>query len=459
MKEDTAPERDFGRLCGLCNRYRFVRSARKFFEVLVDHSMPGLVVVACGVFLSKILWTPLIYGLWLLPVWVAFVGIWSFLRKDAWRVSQRRADALADLRSESHGVFMSLHESGEDQWADKVGRSQIALRAGFPVRAFLKATGMAGVIIVLALLPDLRHSPETAGGTTPARVEETSDLVKVLEQTTLAEKDYLKDAEKLLKEMKEKGSRLEQRDWQALDECRRELQRQAATNYRKKEIAEEQAHRVRQRIRAGGKLNPEDARRLASASKSLNADKMGKFMEQASRRTGLSPEELQKLMSQCESGETGLNSEQLEALGELADEALKQAKKRAAKARDAMEACGFSEEELAELAQQGGRPGRSGIDRGPGPAQLQHSGNTDKDFGEFDAKTFKGREGKLDADIGYSYIPPDETDETEARLIEGGSREFRAGNERLTWHSRLLPRHHDTLKEYFAEDNEKNGEK
>ena len=33
----------------------------------------------------------------------------------------------------------------------------------------------------------------------------------------------------------------------------------------------------------------------------------------------------------------------------------------------------------------------------------------------------------------------------------GEARQFRAGNERITWHSRLLPRHNDVLKKYFQE--------
>ena len=103
---------------------------------------------------------------------------------------------------------------------------------------------------------------------------------------------------------------------------------------------------------------------------------------------------------------------------------------------------------MLELA--GAKPGRGGVSRGPGSAPVQHLNKTDESMGRFKAETFKGRGGDPTVPVAEMYVPP--TGET-AGPAPGGRfgplRRFEAGDERLTWRSRLLPRHSQVLQRYF----------
>ena len=97
-------------------------------------------------------------------------------------------------------------------------------------------------------------------------------------------------------------------------------------------------------------------------------------------------------------------------------------------------------------------PGRGGIGRGPGPAPLLGAGGTKKDFGAFEGNAFRGNLADPDVPLGFSYAPPDPGTSTAGmRDGAGPAMEFKSGGERITWHSRLLPRHNDVMKNYFKE--------
>ena len=102
----------------------------------------------------------------------------------------------------------------------------------------------------------------------------------------------------------------------------------------------------------------------------------------------------------------------------------------------------------------GGLPGTGGVSRGPGPAALTGSGNTDPEFGTFKDKTFRGNMGEPEVPLGFAFTPPDEVTMEEEAIFDrpGEAKTFKKGNERITWHSRLLPRHNDVLKKYFKEE-------
>jgi hypothetical protein len=99
-------------------------------------------------------------------------------------------------------------------------------------------------------------------------------------------------------------------------------------------------------------------------------------------------------------------------------------------------------------------PGRGGITRGPGPAPLVGAGQTDPEFGGFEGKTFQGNLADPDVPLGFAYAPPDpgEAGGEGQPDAAGPAMDFRTGEGRITWHSRLLPRHNDVMKKYFQEE-------
>ena len=73
------------------------------------------------------------------------------------------------------------------------------------------------------------------------------------------------------------------------------------------------------------------------------------------------------------------------------------------------------------------------------------------DFGQFEDETFSGTMSEPDVPLGFAFAPPEGAVMEEGAAADGpgAAIEFAAGNERITWHSRLLPRHNDVMKNYF----------
>lgn len=103
------------------------------------------------------------------------------------------------------------------------------------------------------------------------------------------------------------------------------------------------------------------------------------------------------------------------------------------------------------LLTQMGLPGRGGVTRGPGPAPLAMAQKTPETLGKFENKAFSGNVDVPDVPIGFTFTPPDQGSGEGASDAAGTAADFAAGGERITWHSRLLPRHSDVMKRYFSE--------
>ena len=56
--------------------------------------------------------------------------------------------------------------------------------------------------------------------------------------------------------------------------------------------------------------------------------------------------------------------------------------------------------------------------------------------------------------LGFGFAPPESAIDPEdaARDGTGAAMRFESGRERITWHSRLLPRHNDVMKKYFKKE-------
>ena len=93
-----------------------------------------------------------------------------------------------------------------------------------------------------------------------------------------------------------------------------------------------------------------------------------------------------------------------------------------------------------------------GVGRGRADADLYGSGNTPTDFGEFETETFTGNRSDDQVPLGFAFAPPDLSDLQQGTGdAPGEAVQFGPGNERITWHSRLLPRHNDVMRDYFSE--------
>lgn len=439
------------RLRRTSRRYRIGRSAARFFAHLVRLGAPGAVCILTAVFLSRILWPPLLVAVYLLPVWFLAVGLYLYFHADRWRVERRRADGLADLRSGSHGLYMTLQESGDSGWERTLVARPPQLKIRVPYGSIGVFLLLVAAAVILVLLPDLRPVPP-ASPPPATPVERTEELLELMQRAELADEEYLEKTGELLQDLRQQQKKgLDAEDWQALDEAREELKRQAGQNWQQRQLAREEIEQANRALQEGRALRRSEARQLAGAMQKLPRKELDAAMKKMAARSGISQERLREILKRAKAGKGSLSEGECQALGELAGECRK-AGPGAGKKKGlaALKSAGFSEEQLQGMPASG-QPGRGGINRGPGPAPLQHLGDT-TEGGKFKAKTFRGNQGELEAELGSAVAPADEHDESGDTVISRGpSRSFGSGEGRITWHSRLLPRHNEVLKKYFRE--------
>ncbi len=451
MKNETPQYEHLSRIERQSRRYRFVQSAARFFNRFVRLAAPGVVAILTAIFLSRVLWTPFFHAIYALPVWLIGVAGYLAHERELWAVPRGRADALADVASGNRGLYMSLREAGGTDWNPRVTGGDVRLRGRFPVRATACAALLTALLVAVLLMPDLR-AEEDRGPKARTPVEELAAVVEELKQNDLAEEEYLEDARDLVRRLQEQETRaLKPEDWQSLDRAREELKRQAAESYSRVEQQAEEIEALQRELEAKGTLTPEQARQASELLQGLKAGDLKELNARLQDGKPISPEMLKNLRQACKSGQCRFSEKQLEALKCLLEEAkLKQGQDKGA-CKECLAALGFSEEELAALCQ-GTLPGRGGVTRGPGSAPILHAGNTDPEMGEFKARTFSADAGDPSVGMGYTVAPPDAEDEEPVPGVPGEVRQFGPGNERITWHSRLLPRHNEVLRNYFASE-------
>lgn len=443
--------------------YRAVRSATAFFSLLVRLAAPGLVVLMTGVFLSKVLWPPLFWSVWAMPLWVAGISLYLLSRRPRWLVPPWRARALADLRTGNRGLYMAVEEAGGGEWAAELTGDGVAIAGPFATWSAVNAALLAVALMVLLMLPDLRPPQKTAGPATP--VERMRELVTVLAAADPEDDNYLGGAKELLAKMKEgEGEGLDSGDWQALDSMMDQVKRRAADSYRKLDAARRDADRLADGLARDRTFKPEDGNCFGDMLDRLSEEERQQLLDDVASRGPLSQEQLAQLLGQCRDGQAGqLSDAEIEALQQLLEGMEGMMAERWGEVGECLGGLGFAPEDLAGICggpggegeplggEADGLPGRGGVDRGPGPAPLTLGGDTGEDFGRFQAETFKGNAADLTVSLGHALAPPGESGTPEAGGLEAGpARGFSGGNERLTWHSRLLPGHNDVLKRYFA---------
>ena len=439
----------WGRLTRVARRYRAFESAGRFFSQFVRLAAPGVVVLLTALFVSKLLWPPLFYAIYAGPAWLVAVGIYVAFHPEMWLVKRSRASAVVDLGSGSHGLYMALQEAEGHDWEADLPDREVRVKTHFPVRSTAWALLLLVAFVGLLFMPDLSPSGEaSARARTP--VKRMSRVVEELEVNELADEEYLEDTKKLLEKLEEKeASSLQSEDWQALDEAGRELEKQAMDSYRRLQEEAEAASSLGDKLGRGKKLTAEEAKQVAKLLSKHDLQKLAKLSKVGK---SLSASQLKKMLSRCKAGKGAFSAEKAKALAKLMKECKKQAGKKAGKCKGCLGGMGFSEQALASYFGKG--PGRGGVNRGPGTAPIQHSQRTDPEMGQFKAKTFDASKGDPEASMGHVTVAPDEEaggdGETAGR---GPVRQFGPGNERITWRSRLRPRHNDVLKNYFESEN------
>ena len=494
------------RLARASRSHRRRRQAVRFLSLLTRLATPGVVVLLTLVFLSKALWPWLVYGALALPVWVGAVAVFVLLKRERWTIPAWQSRALADLRSGSRGTFMALEEGAAREWTDRLGRADAPLTVGFPWRQSMRWVATAAVLAIVLMLPDLRPQQSQVEAAT-APIDRMEEMVAELREEDVADEAYLQEAEKLLREMKEETTQsLKAEDWQALDGFREDVRRQLLDSQRRLQETQTQLSDLQAAVRKSRNPDADQLKQMAERLAKQAPQAASQASESAAQEAGMDAGEMEALLGKCRAGNfsfspkemamlrsmaksSPLSAEQLKQLAELFKDM--DMEKLAAMAKsmelgkltlEEMEAllkkckggfCKFSDEEMKKLkamlaAAKGeclgkegfcagmlaksGVPGRGGVGRGRGDANIYGAGDTPMDFGEFETEAFTGNQSDDLVPLGFGFAPPDLSDVADGVGDgPGAAVQFGRGNERITWHSRLQPRHNDVMKDYFSE--------
>jgi len=421
-------------------RYRRMRSIRAFLAQWTRASVPGCVTLLTVAFLARVLWPPLIWALAGVPVWAGAVALWLACHPERWSVPTWQSLAVADVRSANAGLLMALAEAPSDDWTPEVSHADAPLPVGYPQGSALLWAVVIGATLGILLTPDLR--PKIVKPPDPMRpVEEAQELLTAIQEHGLLEKDYLEDVDQMLERIREEtATSLSAADWQALDMARADIERRLAaeqeelseTGRRLDALRQKVAEAVSKSAESGSTsdqnaLPPEVAKGLTEALRGLDP----KLLADA----GLDPLDLQDMLGKLEGGK-GFDAEELKKLMDM----LGKAGDKAGEKEGFCDALGQG---------QGNKPGQGGVNRGPGEAPVEGTGDTDPSFGAFDPNKFSAHDAMPDVPLGFAFAPPSKPDTSAPADAPGPAVQFGPGNQRLTWGSRLLPSHTTTIRKYF----------
>ncbi len=451
MSQEQSPQFEDMPLRQSARRYRLAASARRFFAGLVSRITPPVIAVIALVVASRFTWPPLWHSVFALPAVVLGAAVWFALQPGSWRVPARRAQAAADYRSDSRGIYMSAEETCDDRWGRSVAGRDVRLRAGIPVVSILQALALCAATAGALMLPDMRPEGSSPGGASSV-VSRTSAVVEEMKEQNLADREYLEEVEELVEKMQEESGGMDAQDWQALDSSRKELKRRAMESHRRLAEQKRKLNRMNRKLRKPGNLSARDARKLAEALDEFDSEELARQTRKMGKGKRLSAQQIKNLKQMARGGRTNFSAKQCKALKKAVRAARKCAGKKGRACKKCLARMGMRTKKLATPGKCVGGKGKGGVGRGPGSASLEHTGDTDPEMGRFKAKTFEGSGRKPDVPLGQAVAAPDENDvgSGEAAGGTGPARTYGGEDEGVTWHSRLRPRHQTAVKRFFS---------
>lgn len=414
-------------------------------------SLAGLLAVFLFVFGTAVLvvklaapeWWPQV--LWL-GLGVAPVAVW------AWRASRRRAFtrretvALLDQRVGAGGLLMTLSESPDLRWSDRLPRLEAQWSASLPklrpVR-FARLLALPAVFALAACFIPLRQAqPEPILKQTVSRTEarELEEILDSLEETSALDKEERDELREEIQKLQEetKDAPLTHEKWETVDALRQKMQTRV----------ESAAATVTKALEAAMSLDggPEGQELDDERKERLEQDLLDALRKMAENgafdgaTAANLPDALKQLIKQNATKlplDETLREELLDELQEFLD----QESAKLAECRGKCQNPGSSLD--AELA-------ASGINRGPGEAQL---GERTKEEDER-ASAFKNivlPPGYLDdankETLGAVKSAPSVDPDATATRAPTRLTDPAAGRE--TWKRRLRPRHQQAVRKYF----------
>lgn len=441
-------------------------------------------------------------SLWPQVLWIAAaavpltIGAWIWAKRR--QQSERETVAMLDKALSAGGLLMTLSERPQDDWSQELPQLERLWRRALPVfypKRFLSHVTLPILFVVATCFIPLREARSTplvsqdVAQQTTKQLEELQAALK--EEQLLSEEEEKQLQEEIAKLTEEsKGTPLSHEDWETVDALREKIEQkieQAAAQANKEQSAVKQLAEALGEQGDAGLTQQEQAALEEQAEEAIeNMIKKAEKEDQQAQEEGQDGEKNNE--SGSEGGQAGkqkmsnslkeklrrLNKgkgtkggkpklptdpqERQELLDELREEIEKQ-KEELEKIRSKCKKCrgtgdgegecesnGFNEEAGPD---QDGRPGKGGISRGRGDAEMKYGDESDDSQNKFKDVILPpselGEPGEEIVDIQFTApeVKP------AASAAKGAARQVDTATGSQTWQRKLSPKHRAVVKQYF----------
>ena len=425
----------------------------------------------------------LLPGLWPHVLWLAVgavpvaVGAWWVARKKL--QSRRETIAMLDKRLAAGGLLMTLAERPDTEWSQHLPQIKEmwrnALPRLFPKRftSYLALPLLFAVAACFVPLREARATPLVPHAVAQNATQQLEELKAELDQAEILKEEDKQELEQEVAKLQQetKDTPLTHENWETVDALTERLQLRvddaAAQNSKFQEAVAQLAKATRGE---GEPLSPEAREQLeqdVAEAVEMLTKKGANSADVAPGKKGAGNKSLQdKLQRLMKEGKLKLPSdpqERQELLDELQDE-LNKEKQKLSELRKKCKACsqckggcekpGDGEcDAEGQIAKQGadkdGKPGRGGINRGRGDAEISFGDEADGKGTQFKEVILPpGFADKPKAEIvGVQLIAP--TEEPAANVAPGVPRQIDPSTGNTTWNRKLSPKHRNIVRKFF----------
>ncbi|MBD3674070.1 MAG: hypothetical protein HUJ26_11155 [Planctomycetaceae bacterium] len=399
-------------------------------------------------------------GLAAIPV---AIGAWKFSMRDAF--TKGESVAYLDQKLKAGGLLMSLSEAPDEEWARKLPQMESqwsqSLPKFYPVR-FAKTVGIPLLFCIACGFVPLREIPlleELAQeSVAEANVEDLKAIMEQLEEEQILEEEEKEQiAQEIEQLLEEKNQPLTHEKWETVDALRQKMQMRIDQSTMSMAKAASAAETLSQ----AGDLDNLTEEQIKQLTEQLSSglQRLSEKGNPGSKTAGtLSPEMQERLKQMMANGQLSLPkdpAERQKLLNEL-KEALQQESQRLVELRQKCQngQCPGGQCEGNQMGQgnklaNGNKPGKGGVNRGRGDADLNYGHETDEQGIKFKETVLpKGYLDDPSEEVLRVTFSPPEVDVADS-APKSAARKSDASTGQATWNRKLSPKHRGVVKEYF----------
>lgn len=418
---------------------------------------------------------------WMWPhvLWLALgavpvsIGVWCVAQRQ--QQSRRETLAMLDQRLNAGGLLMTLDERPDQEWSEQLPQLQSLWRNAIPrvapkrFASYIATPLLFSVAACFVPLREVQATQVAPQAVAQSATQQLDELKESLAKEELLEEEEQKQIEDAVEKLQNESSQtpLTHENWETVDALREKMQLrvdEATARTSKSMEALEQLTSAnegenqsltaeeREQLEKDAEEAIEEFVKKNQAEKKVGAGKQGKPQSALA-------EKLQKLMKNGRAKLPGDPQERKELLEQLKQE-LEKEKQKLSELRSKCKSCGKCNgagekegecegEGQCQTSANSQRPGKGGINRGRGDAEMTWG----------DEASDKGVQFKeIALPPGFSDNPKDEiaeikfiapNDEPAAAVTKGTARSMDASSGDASWNRRLSPRHRNVVRKYF----------